>query len=168
MSLKALTNILQRTVIGLGHMPTPEPIRCKLKGWASQSWVPEEVRPCGQSCCCCCSVTKSCPTLCNPHGQQHTRPPCPSLSPGVCSSSCSIGSVNRWLLFNHLILCHPLLLLPSVFPGIRVFFMANRKGKSASSSWRVPPNRGRAASSWKKKMPKWQKATCLFQWRAYK
>jgi len=146
MSLKALTNILQRTVISLGHMPTPEPIRCKLKDWASQSWVPEEVRPCGQSCCCC-SVAKSCPTLCNPHGQQHTRPPCPSLSPGVCPSSCSIGSVNRWLLFNHLILCHPLLLLPSVFPGIRVFFTANRKGKSANSGWRVPPNRGRAASS---------------------
>ena len=31
MSLKALTNILQRTVIGSGHMPTPEPIRCKLR-----------------------------------------------------------------------------------------------------------------------------------------
>ena len=24
--------------------------------------------------------------------------------------------------FNHLILCHPLLLLPSIFPSIRVFF----------------------------------------------
>ena len=23
-----------------------------------------------------------------PHGQQHARPPCPSLSPGVCSNSC--------------------------------------------------------------------------------
>ena len=32
--------------------------------------------------CCCCSVTKLCPTL-PPHGLQHTRLPCPSLSSGV-------------------------------------------------------------------------------------
>ena len=39
---------------------------------------------------------------------QHARPPCPSLTPRVMPS-------------NHLILCHPLLLLPSIFPSIRVF-----------------------------------------------
>ena len=37
--------------------------------------------------CCCCSIAESCSTLWL-HGQQHTRPPCPPLSPGVCSSSC--------------------------------------------------------------------------------
>ena len=42
------------------------------------------------------------------HGLQHTRPPCPSPTPGVHPSS-------------HLILCCPLLLLPSIFPSIRVF-----------------------------------------------
>ena len=26
-----------------------------------------------------------------PHGLQHTRPPCPSLPPGVCPSSCSLS-----------------------------------------------------------------------------
>ena len=31
-----------------------------------------------------------------PHGLQHTRPPCPSPSPGVCSSSCPL---SWW--------CHP-------------------------------------------------------------
>ena len=36
--------------------------------------------------CCCCSVAKWCPTLW-PHGLEHTRLPCPSLSPGVCSDS---------------------------------------------------------------------------------
>ena len=25
-----------------------------------------------------------------PHGLQHTRPPCPSPSPGVCQSSCTL------------------------------------------------------------------------------
>ena len=37
---------------------------------------------------CCCSLSKSCPTLCGTHGLQHTRLPCPPLSPGVCSNSC--------------------------------------------------------------------------------
>ena len=36
---------------------------------------------------CCCSATKLCPILKRPHGLQHTRFPCPSLSPGVCSNS---------------------------------------------------------------------------------
>ena len=38
---------------------------------------------------------------------KHVRLPCPSLSPRICS--------------NHLILCCPLLLLPSIFPSIRGF-----------------------------------------------
>ena len=41
-------------------------------------------------------------------------PPCPSLSPRVCSNSCTL------MPSNHFILCHPLL-LPSIFPSIRVF-----------------------------------------------
>ena len=40
--------------------------------------------------CCCCSVTQSCPTL-QPHGLQHTKLPCLSLSPGVCSNSCPLS-----------------------------------------------------------------------------
>ena len=53
-----------------------------------------------------------------PHGLQHTRPPCPSPTPRACSNSLSIKSVMP---SNYLILCHPLLLLPSIFPSIRVF-----------------------------------------------
>ena len=51
------------------------------------------------------------------HGLQHARLPCPLPTPRACSNS-SIASV---ILSNHLILCHPLLLLPSIFPSIRVF-----------------------------------------------
>ena len=40
----------------------------------------------------CYSVAQSCPTL-KPHGLQHVRLPCPSLSPGVCSDSCPL---SRW------------------------------------------------------------------------
>ena len=63
------------------------------------------------------SVTQLCLTL-RPHGLQHTRLPCPSPTPGACSNSCPFESVMP---SNRLILCRPLLLLPSVFPSIRVF-----------------------------------------------
>ena len=53
-----------------------------------------------------------------PHESQHARPPCPSPTPGVHSDSTSIESVMP---SSHLVRCHPLLLLPSIFPSIRVF-----------------------------------------------
>ena len=57
------------------------------------------------------------------HVQFFTNPwtaslPCPPLSPRVCSNSCLLESA---MLSNHLILCRPLLLLPSIFPSCRVF-----------------------------------------------
>ena len=36
-------------------------------------------------------------------------------------SSLKLMSIDSWIPSNHLILCHPLLLLPSIFPNIRVF-----------------------------------------------
>ena len=51
-----------------------------------------------------------------PHGLQHSRLPCPSPTPGACSNSMSIKLVVP---SNHL--CCPLLLLPSIFPSIRLF-----------------------------------------------
>ena len=47
-----------------------------------------------------------------PHGLQHVRPPCPSPK---------LVSIESVMPFNHLILCRPLLLPPSIFPSIRVF-----------------------------------------------
>ena len=55
------------------------------------------------------------------HRLQYASLPCSSLSPGVCSKFMSIESMMP---SNHLILCRPLLLLPSVFPSIRVFPMS--------------------------------------------
>ena len=40
--------------------------------------------------CCCSSAAQSCPTL-QPHGWQHARLFCPSLSPGVFSNSCPLS-----------------------------------------------------------------------------
>ena len=53
-----------------------------------------------------------------PHESQHTRPPCPSPTPGVHSDSTSIESVMP---SSHLILCRPLLLLLPIPSSIRVF-----------------------------------------------
>ena len=62
------------------------------------------------------SVSQSCLTL-QPHGLQHARLSCPSPIIGAYSNS----SIESVMPSNHLILCHPLLFPPSVFPNIRVF-----------------------------------------------
>ena len=84
----------------------------------------------------------SCPVMSDslrPHGLQHTPPPCPSPSPGICPSSCSL----RWW-------CHPAvsssddppLLLPSIFPRtfpISHLFTSNEQNTGASVSASVLP-----------------------------
>ena len=65
---------------------------------------------------CCCSVTKSYPTL-RPQGLQHAS----SLSFTISLSLLKHTSIESVILYNHLILCCLLLLLPSIFPSIRVF-----------------------------------------------
>ena len=55
-----------------------------------------------------------------PHGLQHTRPPCLS-TPTNSRSQPKPMSIELAMPSNHLILCHPLLLLSSIFPSIRVF-----------------------------------------------
>ena len=54
-----------------------------------------------------------------PLKSQLARPPCPSPAPGVYSNSCPLSQCCHPS--GDLILCHPLLLLPSIFPSIRVF-----------------------------------------------
>ena len=51
-----------------------------------------------------------------PHEPQHTRPPITN-----CGSLPKPMSIKSVMPSNHLILCCPLLLLPSIFPSIRVF-----------------------------------------------
>ena len=63
---------------------------------------------------CCCSVMSD---SLRPHGLQHPRLPCPSPSPRACSDSCPS---SRWC-HPAISSCHSLLLLPSIFPSVRVF-----------------------------------------------
>ena len=53
-----------------------------------------------------------------PHGLQYARPPCPSPT---TKSLLKLMSIRSVMPSNHLILSHPLLLPPSIFPRIRVF-----------------------------------------------
>ena len=63
----------------------------------------------------CYSITQSCLTLCNPINC--SMPGFPSLS----LSLLKLMSIESMMPSNHLIVYHPLLLLLSVFPSIRVF-----------------------------------------------
>ena len=62
------------------------------------------------------SVTQSSLTL-RPHEPQHNT----SLSITNSQSPLKPMSIESVMPSSHLILCHPLLLLPSIFPSIRVF-----------------------------------------------
>ena len=55
-----------------------------------------------------------------PHELQHTRPPCPSPTPRVHPNPSQM-SIDSVMPSNYLILCIPILLLPSIFPSISVF-----------------------------------------------
>ena len=65
---------------------------------------------------CCCSVAKSC-LFASPWTATHQA----SLFFTIFWSLLKPMSIESMMPSNHLILCRPLLLLPSVFPSIRVF-----------------------------------------------
>ena len=62
----------------------------------------------------CCSVTKSCPTVCDP--MDYSMPGFP-----IFRSLLKLMSIESVMPSNQLVLCRPLLLLPSTFPSIRAF-----------------------------------------------
>ena len=69
-------------------------------------------------CCCCCSFVQSSLILCDPMD-------CSTQGLPIITNSWSLLkliSTDSVMPSNHLILCLPLLLLPSVFPSIRVCF----------------------------------------------
>ena len=78
-----------------------------------------------------------------PHGTVAYQPP-PSPSSTVSLSLLKFMSIESVMLSNHLFLCRPLLLLPSIFPGIRVFsseslFASGDQSIGASASASVLP-----------------------------
>ena len=63
------------------------------------------------------SVTQSCPTLCDPTDCSMPGFPVLHHFPELAQAH----SIELLMPANDLMLCHPLLLLPSVFPSIRIF-----------------------------------------------
>ena len=63
------------------------------------------------------SVAQSCPTLCDP--VNHSMPGLPVHH--QLPEFTQLMSIESVMPFSHLILCHPLLLLPPIPPSIRVF-----------------------------------------------
>ena len=76
---------------------------CCAKGWQTMVWF--------------ISVDQSCLTLCNPVDCSMPGLPVHHQLP----EPTQLLSIALVMPSNHLILCHPLLLLPSIFPSIRVF-----------------------------------------------
>ena len=66
---------------------------------------------------CCCSVAQSCPTLCDPW----TAAGHASLSFTVSQSWLKLRSIKSVMPSNHLVLCHSILLPPSIFSSFMVF-----------------------------------------------
>ena len=92
-------------------------------------------------CCCCCSVTQLCPTLCA--SMDCNTPGFPVLY--YSWSLLKLMSIKLVMLSNHLILC-PHLLLPSIFPSIRVFSMSwlftsgGQSSRDSALASVLPPN----------------------------
>ena len=72
------------------------------------------------SCDCCCSLFSGLvmSDSLRPHELQHARLPLPFI---VSQSLLRLMSIESVIPSNHLILCRPLLFLPSIFPRIGVF-----------------------------------------------
>ena len=62
--------------------------------------------------CCCCLVAKSCLTFCNPMNCR---------KPGLPVLHNFPEFAQNWWCHPTISSCHPLLLLPSIFPSIRIF-----------------------------------------------
>ena len=86
------------------------------------------------------SVTQSCLTFCNP--TDCSTPGFPAFT--ISQSLLKLMTIESMMPSNHLILCHPLLFLPSIFPSIRVFSTKSalpiRWPKFCSFSFSISPS----------------------------
>ena len=87
----------------------------------------------------CCSVNKSCLTLCKPMDCSNIRPPCPSLSPEVCPSSCLM---SQWCYPTSatLFLCLQSFPASGSFPMIWLFVSGSQSIGVAASASVLPMN----------------------------
>ena len=88
----------------------------------------------------CVTTSTSVSNSLRPHESQHARPPCHRQ---VLESTQTM-SIETVMPSSYLILCHPLLFLPSIFPSIRVFsnesLLRIRWPKDWSFSFSISPS----------------------------
>ena len=114
-----------------------------LKNWCFQTVVLKKILRSPLDCKDISSIKNSHSVMSHslwPHGLQHARPPCPSLTPRVYSNSHPLS----WWCHPTISSCRPLLLPPSIFPSIRVFSNASvlriRWPKYWSFSFSISPS----------------------------
>ena len=138
--MKLIPSIAPRTACPGGFHQSS--LTDSVNGWwtnTSNSWVIQwlsHIHPFDY--CCCCSVSKSRQTLCNPWTAAHQA----SLSFTISWSLLKFMSFELMMLLNYLILCRQILLLPSIFPSIRVFSNESAlhiNGQSIAASASVLP-----------------------------
>ena len=81
----------------------------------------------------CCSVAQSCLTLCNP--MDRSMPGFPVLT--ISGSLLKLMFIELMMASSHLTLFYPLLLLPSVFHSIRVFFNESAHRIRWPKDWKI-------------------------------
>ena len=82
-----------------------------------QNFIQSEIRQTQNVTLNICSVNKLCPILCDPW----TAACQTTLFFAMSRSLLRLMSIESLMPSNHLIPCHPLLLLPSIFSNMRVF-----------------------------------------------
>ena len=106
----------------------------------TRTWPSEGVHSAFALSSCCCSVPQSCLTLCHPITTARQA----SLSFAISWSLLKLMPIESVMPSNRLILCHPLLLLPSVFPSFRAFSkepaLCSRWPKYWSFSFNISPS----------------------------
>ena len=71
-----------------------------------------------------------------PHGLQHTRLPCPSLT---LRSLLKFLSIELVMPSSHLVLCHPLLFLSPIFLSYQGLFLEKAMSPHSSTlAWKIP------------------------------
>ena len=143
----ATTGFLRQTVANLGQQWGMESweearVRSECCQFKASSKLHKKIPPRDTSPNCCCSVAQSCLSLCNPTDAACRAP----LSSTSSWSLLRLMSIESVMPFNHLVLCCPLLLLPSIFPSIRVFSSESalhiRWPKYWSFSFSISPSKG--------------------------
>ena len=113
--------------------------------WAVEFWGPSIIRPLGRSLDSMSSSSYVCLLLSCLVLSDSLQPMAAhqaSLSFSISQSLLKFMSTELVMPSSHLILCHPLLLLPSIFPSIRVFWVSSSHhvAKVLSFSFSISPS----------------------------